>query len=77
MAATIIFAVASEVLDQLPQLDWLHPWLFSNYWLGFADLLRDPIAWTAFGQNALLQAGYLVVFAALAYGRFSSKDILS
>ena len=77
MAATIIFAVASEVLDQLPQLDWLHPWLFSNYWLGFGDFLRDPISWTAFGQNALLQAGYFVVFAALAFGRFSSKDILS
>ena len=77
MAATIIFAVASEVLDQLPQLDWLHPWLFSNYWLGFGDFLRDPISWTTFGQNALLQAGYFVVFAALAFGRFSSKDILS
>jgi ABC-2 type transport system permease protein len=77
MAATIIFAVASEVLDQLPQLDWLHPWLFSNYWLGFGDFLRDPISWTAFGQNAALQAGYIVVFAGLAYGRFAAKDILS
>jgi ABC-2 type transport system permease protein len=77
MAATIILAVASQVLDQLPQLDWLHPWLFSNYWLGFADMLRDPISWGMFGQNALLQGGYLVVFAALAYGRFASKDILS
>jgi ABC-2 type transport system permease protein len=77
MAATIILSVASEVLDQLPQLDWLHPWLFSNYWLNFADMLRDPISWTNFGQNGLLQAGYIIVFAALAYGRFSQKDILS
>lgn len=77
MAATIILSVASQVLDQLPQLDWLHPWLFSNYWLGFGDLLRDPISWTAFGQNGLLQVGYIIVFAALAYGRFGNKDILS
>jgi ABC-2 type transport system permease protein len=77
MAATIIFAVASQVIDQLPQLDWLHPWLFSHYWLDFADMLRVPISWTLFGDNALLQLGYVVVFAALAYGRFSSKDILS
>ncbi len=77
MAATIILSVVSQVLDQLPQLDWLHPWLFSHYWLGFGDLLRDPISWASFGQNALLQGGYLVVFAALAYGRFASKDILS
>jgi ABC-2 type transport system permease protein len=77
MAATIILTVASEVVDQLPQLDWIHPWLFSHYWLGFGDFLRDPISWTSFGQNAALQAGYLIVFGALAYGRFAAKDILS
>jgi ABC-2 type transport system permease protein len=77
MASTIVLAVVSQILDSLPQLDWLHPWLFSHYWLGFADLLREPISWDSFGQNALLQGGYFVVFAALAYGRFSSKDILS
>jgi ABC-2 type transport system permease protein len=77
MAATIVFAVVAQVLDSLPQLDWLHPWLFSHYWLGFADLLRNPISWDSFGQNALLQLGYVVVFGGLAYGRFSRKDILS
>ena len=77
MAATIVLSVASQVLDVLPQLDWLHPWLFSHYWLGFADLLRQPISWDSFSDNALLQAGYIVVFGALAYGRFATKDILS
>lgn len=77
MAATAVLAVASQVLGSLPQLDWLHPWLFSHYWLGFADLLREPISWTSFGDNATLQAGYLLVFSALAYGRFAAKDILS
>ena len=77
MAATIILAVASQVMDQLPQLDWIHPWLFSNYWLDFADILRSPISWDSFGQNGLLQVGYIIVFGALAYGRFSNKDILS
>lgn len=77
MAATEVAAVISQVLDSLPQLDWLHPWLFSHYWLSFADLLRQPIAWDSFGQNALLQFGYVLVFGALAYGRLSTKDILS
>ncbi len=77
MAATVVAAVISQVLDSLPQLDWLHPWLFSHYWLSFADLLRQPIAWDSFGQNALLQLGYVLVFGALAYGRLSTKDILS
>ncbi|MDQ1589264.1 MAG: type transport system permease protein [Microbacteriaceae bacterium] len=77
MAATIVLSIASQVLDTLPQLDWLHPWLFSHYWFGFADLLRQPISWTSFGDNALLQAGYFAVFGALAYGRFITKDVLS
>ncbi len=60
-----------------PQLEWLHLWLFSHHWLGFADLLRQPISWTSFGENALLQAGYIAVCGALAYAKFSNKDVLS
>ncbi|WP_301183811.1 ABC transporter permease [Curtobacterium aetherium] len=77
MAATVVLAGASQVLDQLPQLDWLHPFLFSHLWLGFGDLLRDPISFDSFGSNAALQLGYVAVFGALAYGRFASKDVLS
>jgi ABC-2 type transport system permease protein len=77
MAATVVLAVASQILDTLPQLDWLHPWLFSHRWLDFADLLRDPISWTSFGDNALVQLCYVLAFGALAYGRFLTKDVLS
>ncbi|KUM38052.1 ABC transporter permease [Arthrobacter sp. EpRS71] len=77
MAATIVLSVVSQVLDNLPQLEWLHPWLFSHHWLSFADLLRQPISWTSFGENALLQAGYIAVCGALAYAKFSNKDVLS
>ncbi|MFP7834348.1 ABC transporter permease [Marisediminicola sp. LYQ134] len=77
MAATVTVSVAAQILGQLPQLSWLHPWLFTEHWLGFADILRDPISWQSFGDNALLQAGYVAVFGALAYGRFLTKDILS
>ncbi|MEV7473455.1 ABC transporter permease [Pseudarthrobacter oxydans] len=77
MAATVVLSVVSQVLDQLPQLEWLHPWLFSHYWLGFGDLLRQPVLRDSFASNALLQAGYVAVFGALAYGRFVTKDVLS
>lgn len=77
MAATVVLSIVSQVLDTLPQLEWLHPWLFSHYWLGFADLLRQPVEWGSFVDNALLQAGYLAVFGALAYARFARKDILT
>lgn len=77
MAATVVFSVVSQVVGQLPQLEWIHPWLLTQYWLGFADLLRDPIVWDSFLANTLLQAGYVLVFGALAYGRFSTRDVLA
>jgi ABC-2 type transport system permease protein len=33
--------------------------------------------WSSFADNAVLQAGYIVVFGALAVGRFLTKDVLS
>lgn len=77
MAATVVLSVVSQVLDSLPQLAWMHPWLFSHYWLAFADLLREPVSWDSFGDNLLLQGGYILVFGTLAYGRFLTKDVLS
>lgn len=77
MAATAILAVVAQIMGALPQLDWLHPWLFTEYWFGFADLLRQPPVWDSFADNALLQAGYFVVFGALAVSRMVTKDVLS
>ena len=77
MAATAILAVVAQIMGALPQLEWVHPWLFTEYWLGFADLLRQPPVWESFADNALLQAGYVVVFGALAVSRMLTKDVLS
>ncbi|AMM20273.1 ABC transporter permease [Frondihabitans sp. PAMC 28766] len=77
MAATIVLSTVAQILGALPQLAFLEPFLFTNYWLGFGDFLRDPISWDNFQANAVLQAGYVVVFGFLAYGRFATKDILS
>lgn len=77
MAATSVLAVVSQILGSLPQLEWLHPWLFTQNWLGFGGLLTEPLALDTFGSNALLQLGYIAVFGAAAYGRLATKDILS
>ncbi|WES64111.1 ABC transporter permease subunit [Microbacter sp. GSS18] len=77
MAATAILAVAAQIVGAIPQLDAVHPWLFTDQWLGFGDLLRSPIVWDSFASNALLQAGYVVVFAVAAIARFTTKDVLS
>jgi ABC-2 type transport system permease protein len=76
MAAIAVLAVAAQIAGSLPQLDWLHPWLFTEHWTGFVDLLRQPVLWDSFVDNAVLQAGYVLVFGALAYGRFATKDVL-
>lgn len=77
MAATVVVAIASQILGTLLQLKVLHPFLFSYRWFGFADLLRDPIAWGSFGENAVLQLAYVAVFGSLAIARFTTRDILS
>lgn len=77
MAATVVVSTAAQIMGALPQLAWLHPWLLTNYWLGFSELVTQPISFASFGANALLQLGYIAVFGALAYGRFSTKDVLS
>ncbi|TQK20617.1 ABC-2 type transport system permease protein [Microbacterium sp. SLBN-154] len=77
MAATAILAVAAQIVGAIPQLDALHPWLFTDRWLDFGDVLRSPIVWDSFGANALVQAAYVAVFGAAAVVRFATKDVLS
>jgi ABC-2 type transport system permease protein len=77
MAATVVLSGVSQILDNIPQLEAIHPYLFTHYWLGFGDLLRQPIDFSSFASNIVLQAAYVAIFGALAYGRFTTKDILS
>lgn len=77
MAATAILAVSAQIVGAIPQLDALHPWLFTDRWLDFADLLRSPIVWDSFVGNSLLQGAYILVFGAAAIARFVTKDVLS
>jgi ABC-2 type transport system permease protein len=77
MAATAVLSVLSQVLDQVPQLDWLGPWLFSHYWLDYGDLLRDPIATGGVTRGLAATAAYVLVFGALAWSRMTTKDVSS
>jgi ABC-2 type transport system permease protein len=77
MAATVTLAITSQILDQLPQVSWMHPYLMSHYWLGLGDLLRTPIGWDSFVSNGILQAAYVAVFGALAWARLTTRDVLS
>jgi ABC-2 type transport system permease protein len=77
MAATVVVAGASQIMDQLPQLSAIHAWLPTHYWFGFGDLLRSPLVLDSFAADGWLQLGYVVVFCGLAWARFTTKDVLS
>ena len=73
MTGVLVTSGVSQILDNLPQFEAIHTWLFTHYWLDFADILRQPIELSSMGSNALLQLGYVVMFGSLAYGRLASK----
>ncbi|MCO4700147.1 ABC transporter permease [Streptomyces sp. RO-S4] len=75
MATTVGLLITVQILDQIPQLHALHPYLFSHYWLSFADLMREPVYWDDLAKNLGLQALYAAVFGSAAWARFTGKDI--
>jgi ABC-2 type transport system permease protein len=77
MAATLGMAILSTVLDAVPQVSAIHPWLITHNWFTFGDILRSPITWHGIGRDLLVQGGYIVVFGAAAWARFTTKDVLA
>lgn len=77
VAATLGVLVLAGVLGSIPQLRALHPWLFTDGWFAFGDLLRSDVTWGAIGRDLLLQAGYVAVFGSAAWARFTTKDVLA
>ncbi len=80
IAATVATAMVSTllwILDAVPQLDWLHPWLLVDRWLSFVDLLRDPVFTDRIVTGLWVDAAYAAVFLLLAWLRFRDKDVTS
>jgi ABC-2 type transport system permease protein len=75
--ATVVVSTSSFILDSIPQVSWLHPYLLTHHWLDFGDLFRDPIAWNNIVAGLALAASYAVVFFAAAWARFTTKDVTS
>lgn len=75
MAATVGLLLMVQIVDTVPQLHAAHPYLFTHYWLSFADLLRDPVYWDELLKNAGLQALYTALFGSAAWARFTTRDI--
>ncbi|MFF5436795.1 ABC transporter permease [Streptomyces achromogenes] len=75
MATTVGLLITVQIVDQIPQLHAVQPYLFSHYWLSFADLMRDPVYWDDILRDLGLQALYAAVFGSAAWARFTAKDI--
>jgi len=75
MATTVAFAVVGAVLDALPQLSFIHPVLLSHHWLDFGELLRSHVDWGSLAGGLGVQGGYVAVFGALAWTRFTTADV--
>ncbi|MFJ6463523.1 ABC transporter permease [Streptomyces sp. NPDC091387] len=75
MAATVGVLITVQIVDTIPQLHGIHPYLFPHYWLSFADLLRAPVYWDDLVRNLELQGLYAAVFGSAAWARFTAKDI--
>jgi ABC-2 type transport system permease protein len=75
--ATVMFTVACFIADSIPQISWIHPWLLTHWWTAYGDLFRSPMAGHDIGRGLLLDLGYVAVFCAAAWARFSGKDVTS
>lgn len=75
MAATVGLLITVQILDSIPQLSGVHPYLFAHYWMSFADVLREPVHWDDLIKNFQLQGLYVAVFGSAAWARFTAKDI--
>ncbi|MFI7326318.1 ABC transporter permease [Streptomyces rubiginosohelvolus] len=75
MAATVGLLITVQILDSIPQLSGVHPYLFAHYWMSFADVLREPVYWDDLSRNFQLQGLYVAVFGSAAWARFTAKDI--
>ncbi|MDX2701822.1 ABC transporter permease subunit [Streptomyces sp. PA03-6a] len=75
MATTVGLLITVQIVDTIPQLHAVQPYLFPHYWLSFADLVRDPVYWDEMRSNFQLQALYVAVFGSAAWARFTTRDI--
>jgi ABC-2 type transport system permease protein len=77
MAATATLTIIAQILDTIPQVRVIHEYLYTHWWLAAGDVMRDPMALDDIRTGLLTQAVYVAVFGALAWARFTTKDVTS
>ena len=77
IAAIMILVVTSEVVDNVPQLAAIGPYLPTHWWLSFDSILRAPVDTSSLLKGLLSFGVYAVLFGSFAWARFTSADVTS
>ena len=77
IATIMILVVTSEVVDNVPQLAAVGPYLPTHWWLSFDALLRVPVDTSTLLRGLLSFAVYALLFGSFAWARFTSADVTS
>ena len=77
MAVATGVTILCGILQAIPQLSAIQPWLYTYQWSSYADLLRDPVYLPNIEHNLLIQLGYVVVFVSAAWARLTTRDVTS
>ena len=77
IVATVIVAIASQVVDQIPNLHAIHPYVPTHGWLGFTGLFRFPVDWSGMRAGLTVSLAYTIVFFAVASWNLRRRDITS
>ena len=77
IATIMILVVTSEVVDNVPQLAAIGPYLPTHWWLSFDSILRAPVDTSSLLKGLLSFGVYAVLFGSFAWARFTSADVTS
>lgn len=77
LLATVVFSTASVILDSIPQVAWIQPYLLTHPWTAFSDLFRSPIYLANIEHGIFVAIAYIVISGLAAWARFSTKDVSS
>jgi len=77
MATTAILVIVVEILDAIPQISQIHPYLMTQWWLSFGDLVRNPVGYDNIVHGLVVTAVYVAVFGSLAWARLTTRDVTS
>lgn len=77
MIATTAVATLMWIIDAIPQLEALHPWLLVHRWTAFGDLFRAPVFTEQIAAGLWVALAYTVVFLGAAWAVFARRDVTS